>query len=90
MNRFAVVIFGPTGVGKTSLAVEVAGGIGEIISVDSMQVYKEMNIGTAKPEKHQLEKVKHHLIDILTPDEQFSAGQFVQKTNLLINDILER
>ena len=87
MKDFAVAIFGPTGVGKTTLAVEIADSIGEIISVDSMQVYRFMDVGTAKPVLQDLQKVKHHLIDILTPDEQFTAGEFKRKAEELIDKI---
>jgi tRNA dimethylallyltransferase len=71
-----VFIFGPTGVGKTELAVRVAHTIGEIISVDSMQVYREMDCGTAKPGARALQAVPHHLIDVVSPDKRFSAGDF--------------
>ncbi len=71
-----IFILGPTATGKTDLAVKLADGIGEIISVDSMQVYKELNCGTAKPSKEQLKRVKHYLIDIVPPNYRFSAGDF--------------
>jgi tRNA dimethylallyltransferase len=85
-----VFIFGPTGVGKTGLACEAAQGIGEIISVDSMQVYKGMDCGTAKPTKEQLKKVKHHLVSIVTPDIRFSAGDFRRLALKSISEIQER
>ncbi|MBN2546462.1 MAG: tRNA dimethylallyltransferase, partial [Spirochaetes bacterium] len=84
MKDFAVVILGPTCTGKTEIALEISYKIGEIISVDSMQVYKYMNIGTAKPSKEELIKVKHHLIDIITPDRQFTAGEFNRRAKKLI------
>ena len=71
-----VFIFGPTGVGKSDLACKSAGDIGEIISVDSMQVYKGMDLGTAKPSKEQMDSVKHHIVSIVSPDYRFSAGNF--------------
>jgi len=71
-----VFIFGPTGVGKTDLAVSVARGIGEIISVDSMQVYRGLDLGTAKPDAEALQAVPHHLVSIVSPDYRFSAGDF--------------
>jgi len=72
-----IVICGPTGVGKTDVAVECAARIqGEIINADSMQVYRQMNIGTAKPSAAQRRRVRHHMIDILEPDEPFDAGGY--------------
>lgn len=90
MKNFAVLILGPTCTGKTSLAVKIAENAGEIISVDSMQIYKYMDIGTAKPSQSERKKVKHHLIDIITPDIQFTAGNFIRYANDLINDIISR
>ncbi len=89
MNKFAVAIFGPTGVGKSSIALELAKENGEIISVDSMQVYKFMDIGTAKPSKEDQELVKHHLIDVICPDVQFSAGEFKRQAQELIQQIFK-
>jgi tRNA dimethylallyltransferase len=72
-----IVILGPTGVGKTPFSIQVAKALNtEIISADSMQVYRHMDIGTAKPSHRELREVKHHLIDILAPGESFSAGKF--------------
>ena len=83
-----IVICGPTGAGKTSLALQLAQDIkGEIISADSRQIYKYMNIGTAKPTLEELECVPHHLIDIITPDKKFTAGEFVKRADLAISKI---
>jgi tRNA dimethylallyltransferase len=72
-----VVIVGPTCSGKTQLAIKLAELLGsEIISADSRQVFKYLNIGTAKPEQYQLQRVKHHFIDSLNPDEVFNASIF--------------
>ena len=72
-----VVIAGPTAIGKTKLAVSLASELGaQIISVDSRQVYRYMDIGTAKPNREDLNTIPHHLIDFITPDEQYSAGTF--------------
>jgi tRNA dimethylallyltransferase len=71
-----VFIFGPTGAGKTEIACEIAERIGEIVSVDSMQVYKGLELGTAKPTAAQLSRVPHHLVSIIPPDCRFSAGDF--------------
>lgn len=72
-----VIIAGPTASGKTALAVELARSFGgEVISADSMQVYRRMDIGTAKPSKDELAGVAHHLIDIADPDEDYTAARF--------------
>ena len=74
-----VVICGPTGVGKTSAAIEIAGEFkGEIINADSMQIYKYMDIGTAKPTLDEQARVKHHMIDIVYPDESFDAAMYAK------------
>ncbi len=74
-----IIIQGPTAVGKSSLALEIAQKINlEIISADSRQVYKYMDLATAKPSQDELALVKHHLIDIITPDEAYSAGRFTR------------
>ena len=86
-----VVIVGPTAVGKTELSIELAKRVGgEIISGDSMQVYKGMDIGTAKVSKTEMEGVPHYLIDILSPDETFSAFDFKTRAQELIKEITER
>ncbi|MBN2654687.1 MAG: tRNA (adenosine(37)-N6)-dimethylallyltransferase MiaA [Nitrospirae bacterium] len=74
-----LAIIGPTGVGKTETSIMLAQSMGaEIISSDSMQVYKHMDIGTAKPSKEQLSLVKHHMIDIVEPWESYSAGRYIE------------
>lgn len=75
-----IIIAGPTAVGKTSISVEIAKKInGEIISADSMQIYKYMDIGTAKISEEEMEGVKHYLIDEVAPDEDFSVSDFQAK-----------
>src|SRR5271169_289650 len=72
-------LVGPTAVGKSAVALALAERIGgEIISVDSMQVYRGMDIGTAKPGAEELKRVAHHLIDVVGLDEAFDAAQFVR------------
>lgn len=72
-----LVILGPTAVGKTALGIDIAEKLGgEIVSADSLQVYRYMDIGTAKPSQEERAAVRHHLIDIVTPDEEFNAGRF--------------
>ncbi len=87
----AIVITGPTASGKTEIAIELAKRInGEIVSADSMQIYKHMDIGTAKPTEEQRKTVKHHLIDIKEPCESFSAGEFRKAALKIIEDIEAR
>ncbi|HEX7534663.1 MAG TPA: tRNA (adenosine(37)-N6)-dimethylallyltransferase MiaA [Syntrophales bacterium] len=74
-----IVILGTTGVGKTAAAISLAcESGGEIISADSMQVYRLLDIGTAKPTREEQSLVKHHLIDVVNPDEQFNAAMFIR------------
>lgn len=86
-----VVIAGPTASGKTALGIEIAGALnGEIISADARQVYRWMDIGTAKPTVEEQQAAPHHLIDVVNPDEPYSAGQFAQDGASAIEDILQR
>jgi tRNA dimethylallyltransferase len=86
-----VAIIGPTGIGKTRLAIELARkNNGEIINADSRQVYRYMDIGTAKPSTEELAAVPHHLIDIINPDEDFSLAQYQKLANQTIADIRKR
>lgn len=91
MKERVVVILGPTATGKSHCAIEVVKRFnGEIISGDSMLVYKEMNIGTAKPTADELQAVPHHLVDILPPDASFNVVDFVEQAKALIADINSR
>lgn len=86
-----IVICGPTGVGKTSLAMELAPRLNaEIISADSRQIYRNMDIGTAKPTKDEQKKIPHHLIDIKNPDEKYTAGDFAKDADIKIREIYQR
>jgi tRNA dimethylallyltransferase len=86
-----VVLIGPTAVGKTTLSMEIAKKFhGEIISGDSMQIYRGMDIGTAKASKEEQALVSHHLIDIVNPDEAFSVAMFQEKASQLISEIQAR
>lgn len=88
---FIVAIVGPTASGKTELGVALAKAIdGEVISGDSMQVYQGMDIGTAKVTPDEMDGIPHHLIDILKPDETYSAYDFQQQAQQLITDITTR
>jgi len=86
-----IVVTGPTASGKTALAVRLAKAYGgEVISADSMQIYKQMNIGTAKPTREEMQGVPHHLLDFLEPDESFSVARFAGEANEIADDILSR
>jgi len=89
-----LVLFGPTASGKTDMLLRLFGRNGsqraEIVSADSMQVYRGMDIGTAKPSPEERLKLPHHLIDIRNPDEQFTAGDFVRLAREAIDDIARR
>ena len=85
------VICGPTAVGKTALALQLAEAFdGEIISADSRQVFRLMDIGTAKPTLEEQQRAKHHLIDVAWPDEEFHAAHFLAHAEPLVKDILQR
>jgi tRNA dimethylallyltransferase len=87
MNR-VIILLGPTCVGKTGVSILLARALKtEIISADSMLVYRHMDIGTAKPSKRELKAVRHHLIDILDPSEKFSAGLFREKAIAIIDKL---
>ncbi len=86
-----IVLYGPTAVGKSNIAVELAKKInGEIISADSMQIYKNLNIGTAKIQIQEMCGIPHHLIDIVEPSEEYTVSDFCHDANKLINEILSR
>ena len=90
MNRL-VAIVGPTGVGKSQLALHLAQTFnGEIVSADSRQVYRHMDIGTAKPSLEELSLVPHHLLNIIDPDEDFSLAQYQRLAYRVIDDIEQR
>ena len=85
-----VVICGPTASGKTALSIELAKRInGEIISSDSMQIYKDMDIGTAKPTKEEMQGIKHYLVDFVEPNNRYSVADFKQDAEKAIEEILK-
>ena len=84
-------VAGPTASGKTALAVELAKEFnGEVVSCDSMYVYKRMNIGTAKPTREEMQGIVHHMIDVAEPDEDFSVSKYCQMAAPIIDDIVAR
>jgi tRNA dimethylallyltransferase len=83
-----ICILGPTGVGKTAMALELADRWGgEIVSADSMQVYRHMDIGTAKPTPDERKRIPHHLLDVVNPDEPFDASLYIRLANGIIDDL---
>ena len=91
MKSKVIVICGPTASGKTSLSIELAKKInGEIISCDSMQIYKDMTIGTAKPTIEEMDRIPHYLIDFVLPSERYSVADFKKAATKKIEEILSR
>ena len=92
MNKpTVIVIAGPTASGKSKLAVNLAKRInGEIVSADSMQIYKDMNIGTAKISTQEMEGIKHYMIDFVMPDERYSVSAYKKQAEKCIDEILSK
>lgn len=90
-KQLLTVVAGPTASGKTRLAIDIAKAVGgEIVSADSMQIYKYMDIGSAKPTAEERSEVKHHLIDFLEPDAEFSVADYTEAAHGVISDIAAR
>ena len=90
MNNI-ICIAGPTASGKTALAVELAKELnGEVVSCDSMQIYRRMDIGTAKPTAEEMQGIPHHMIDICEPDEDFSVSRYCAQAGPIVDDIVSR
>lgn len=86
-----IALVGPTGVGKTGMAVALCGSVGgEVVSADSRQIYRGMDIGTDKPSAEQRSLVPHHLVDVVDPDEEFTLAQYQEKAYQAIEDVLAR
>ena len=86
-----VVICSPTATGKTELAIELASFFGgEIVSADSLQVYRYLDIGTAKPSIEERKKVSHHMIDVVNPDEEFNAAIYTEQARIIIDNLFNQ
>ena len=86
-----IIILGPTAIGKTGLAIEIAEALnGEVVGADSRQIYRYMDIGTAKPTSVERAKIDHHLVDFLAPDDDFTLAQFQEMAYAAIDDVIER
>lgn len=86
-----IVICGPTASGKTALSIELAKKInGEIVSCDSMQIYKDMNIGTAKPTREEMQGIKHYMLDCIEPNERYSVAEYKKEAKKCIKKIIEK
>ena len=86
-----IVICGPTASGKTKLSIEVAKLVnGEIVSADSMQIYKDMTIGTAKPTTEEMQGIKHYLIDFVSPDKRYSVAEYKNDAINAIGEIISK
>ena len=89
MKTKIIAVIGPTASGKTSLAVKIAERFnGSVISADSMQIYKHMQIATAKPTREEMKNIRHYLIDFLEPSEAYSVGQYVSDAKQAVREIL--
>ena len=90
-DPLAVLLLGPTGSGKTALSLELAGHFnGEIVSCDSVAVYRGMDLGTAKPSAEERARITHHLIDVAQPDQPFTAGEYSRRARAALRDISAR
>ena len=86
-----IVICGPTASGKTSLSIELAKKVnGEIVSCDSMQIYKDMDIGSAKPTVEEMQGIKHYLLDYVSPEERYSVSDYKEDASKAIEDIIAK
>lgn len=91
LKQKVIVICGPTASGKTALSIELAKQInGEIISADSMQIYKDMDIGTAKPSKEEMQGIKHYLLDFVSPEVRYSVAEYKKDSKKAIQEILSK
>lgn len=90
-NNKIICIVGPTASGKTALSIALAKALGsEIVSADSMQIYKGMDVGTAKPTPEEMDGIPHHMLSIIKPDEDYSVARYVREAGKCVDDILAR
>lgn len=91
MKPKVIMIVGPTASGKTAISIELAKKInGEVISCDSIQIYKDMNIGSAKPTHEEMQGIKHYMIDIISPTERFSVADYKKSAEMAIEEVLAK
>ena len=92
MNKLKVIVIcGPTASGKTKLSIELAKKLnGEIVSADSMQIYKDMTIGTAKPTKEEMQGIEHYLIDFVSPDTRYNVAEYKKDAINAIDEIIAK
>ena len=91
IDQKIVVVAGSTGSGKSEVAINLANELnGELICSDSMQVYRKMDVGTAKPTLQEQDLIPHHQLDLINPDENYSAGQYSRDTAIVIKKIRDR
>lgn len=91
IDKTALVVCGPTGSGKTKLSIDLAKAFdGEIISADSVAIYKGLNIGSAKPTEKERSEVVHHMIDIVSPTEEFSVAEYKELSRKILSDVIKR
>ena len=91
MKPKVIVICGPTASGKTALSIELAKQLNtEIVSADSMQIYKDMNIGSAKPTLQEMQGIKHYMLDFVSPDERHSVADYKKQATICIEEILKK
>jgi tRNA dimethylallyltransferase len=90
-NKQLITLVGPTASGKTALAIEVAEHLGcEIVSADSRQIYKELSIGVAKPTSEELQRAPHHMIDVVSVHEPYSAGRYAAEARAIVDSLFEQ
>lgn len=86
-----IVVAGPTASGKTEMALRLAQALdGEVISADSMQIYRRMDIGTAKPTPEEQARARHHMIDVADPGEEYSVARYAEQADRCVQDVLAR
>src|SRR6187551_833075 len=90
-NHPIIAIVGPTASGKSDLALSIAEAFnGEIVNYDSVQIFRHMNIGSAKPSLEERRRVPHHMVDIREPGEEFNAGDYQREARAVLEDLRER